>query len=477
MTFWKKTYLLLLGLILVFFILEFFLQTFSLLTKKTLARTKITHNYKNNDQVLIFCFGDSFTFGLGAPQGKDYPTQLQEILNANNLNKSFKVVNFGICGSTTTDIMQNFKHQIEANQPDFVIITAGCNDRWAFYDQAWKISWACDLLHRLKTYKLLSILRYNLQQKKEILSKQRTDIKHLPTDKTALLNEYILQANILRDKGKFKQAELLYLKTQEIIGKNYAGDLELGRCYKLNKEYDLALDLFAALLYKYPDNNELYSEVKDLFTRQDQPLKTIKFCEKFINHFNDNYLIKEILADAYITLGGNYLIQGKADIALSYYIKSFLIAEHYDRAYSKLMSICTLHPKLYRKALQQLSKKENLRKMIKKGNLFSNLLPVKFAGNTLSMINMIKIAQISQAKNITVIFSGYPQYTPPAIKQVSHLFKIPIVMQEDKFNDLLKNSDHSQYFSDKYKMHCNENGYKVMAENISTEILKLLPSK
>jgi acyl-CoA thioesterase-1 len=69
----------------------------------------------------IICFGDSLTFGTGAPQDKSYPAQLSVIIGR-------PVINAGIPGDTTTRALQRLDRDVLSQSPRIVLITLGGND-------------------------------------------------------------------------------------------------------------------------------------------------------------------------------------------------------------------------------------------------------------------------------------------------------------------------------------------------------------
>jgi lysophospholipase L1-like esterase len=69
----------------------------------------------------IVAFGDSLTFGTGATGGKDYPSQLSEII-------SRPVINAGVPGDTTASALKRLEKDVLAYSPDIVLITLGGND-------------------------------------------------------------------------------------------------------------------------------------------------------------------------------------------------------------------------------------------------------------------------------------------------------------------------------------------------------------
>jgi lysophospholipase L1-like esterase len=75
---------------------------------------------KSNYQTII-CFGDSLTYGTGASQGMDYPSQLSQMLNK-------PVINAGVPGDTTGRALKRLKRDVLSKNPDIVMITLAGND-------------------------------------------------------------------------------------------------------------------------------------------------------------------------------------------------------------------------------------------------------------------------------------------------------------------------------------------------------------
>lgn len=69
----------------------------------------------------IVAFGDSLTFGTGATDGKDYPSQLSQMI-------SRPVINAGVPGDTTASALKRLEKDVLAYSPDIVLITLGGND-------------------------------------------------------------------------------------------------------------------------------------------------------------------------------------------------------------------------------------------------------------------------------------------------------------------------------------------------------------
>ncbi|HJO95514.1 MAG TPA: arylesterase [Victivallales bacterium] len=75
---------------------------------------------KNPKGKSIICFGDSLTYGTGAPKDMNYPAQLSKMINQ-------PVINLGIPGETTSMALKRIDKVIELD-PKIVLITLGGND-------------------------------------------------------------------------------------------------------------------------------------------------------------------------------------------------------------------------------------------------------------------------------------------------------------------------------------------------------------
>ena len=69
----------------------------------------------------IVCFGDSLTYGTGAPSGKSYPAQLEGMLDR-------PVINAGVPGDTTAGALGRLQKDVLDRSPRLVLITIGGND-------------------------------------------------------------------------------------------------------------------------------------------------------------------------------------------------------------------------------------------------------------------------------------------------------------------------------------------------------------
>lgn len=72
----------------------------------------------------ILCVGDSYTYGIGASPGNDYPSWLERVLLQRE-GRRFVVINGGIGGASSSIVARELPGLLEAVEPDLVVVMAG----------------------------------------------------------------------------------------------------------------------------------------------------------------------------------------------------------------------------------------------------------------------------------------------------------------------------------------------------------------
>lgn len=82
----------------------------------------------------IVVLGDSVTYGMSCPRGETYPKQLELMLNniAPPDSQKFEVINLGVVGYNTTQIVEQFRTKGLPFEPDLIIYGYVLNDPQSF---------------------------------------------------------------------------------------------------------------------------------------------------------------------------------------------------------------------------------------------------------------------------------------------------------------------------------------------------------
>lgn len=87
---------------------------------------------KDGEIVTIVCIGDSITFGqdsvTGLQSGTTYPAHLQTLLREYYQNSNITVINEGVSGNTTTQMIDRWQTDVTDNNPNLIIFMGGAND-------------------------------------------------------------------------------------------------------------------------------------------------------------------------------------------------------------------------------------------------------------------------------------------------------------------------------------------------------------
>jgi tetratricopeptide (TPR) repeat protein len=272
----KNILLILAGIILILFILEMILRIYGFFYEKIDKRI-----FKNKNNYTILCIGDSYTYGVGAPEKKDFPSQLEIMLNS-NLQKKFKVINRGVPGQNSTEALQNLKEQIKIYKPDLIILNIGDGNFTNYYGYGTQLN---KFLYRFRTYKLLSYFYLNYKRKKidsELEKFQwETDVLN---NKKGKIQGVLRIENVKSEiyKKAFTQVKKIINKEIKLSDDYY----KAGTFYLRKNDRSEALKWYDEGISKYPGNYYIYEGLTYLYyfqNKYDKARKYMNICLRLMN--------------------------------------------------------------------------------------------------------------------------------------------------------------------------------------------------
>lgn len=461
-----KLCLILLGVLATFILLETGLNLSGYLYS-TFCLPK--YNFKQSDHNVyrILCFGDSFTYGLGAGFENSYPVQLEEILNRKAGSKKFKVFNLGVPGYNSSEVTIKLIKAIKDIKPDVAIVLIGENDLWNYEHALWKKMplglKIKTILAKFRSFRLSSILFENVKRK---LSERFCGYKLTLNQggrSEKEIAELIKKAKHFQESKEYAKAAACYRQTLMLAPGNKAVALELGHCYKFGRRYDQAIDVFLKLLRSNPEDEQIHYEIKDVLINQDDAIKTLEFYTALFQEFPENKYVRQELSKTYVHLGGVFLLTNQMDRAVNVYKKALDLDPQNKQVYLGLQMAKDFQSKYSNSKFNEA--------------FFDSLTmlniswdPYVYRKNILYN-NLKQIVKVCQQNKAVLIFSGYPLKISDVMQEIAQVYNIVLVDHRQSFNDLLQRYPWNKYFVSGYDSHCLKEGYRVMAENIAAEIL------
>lgn len=287
----QKIILVLFGLLLCIVLLEAGLRiagftiTFFREEKNRLAlKTKGTYR--------IMCLGESTTVW---GDENSWPSQLEKILNQEELGLHFTVINKGRHAVQSAIILSMLERNLDECNPDMVITMIGINDgdNTVFYDDSLSVKSKL-FFTGFRVYKLAGLLyshivnkikeislavkkneelcpkddnksklltkkrqyRGNINKQREIEIELRQELKKNPKNVEVLINLGRIYYNQYR---WYDEAEELFKKSIEINPMNYEAYNELGFCYSGQGRYKEAENMFKKAIGINPSNDQAYA--------------------------------------------------------------------------------------------------------------------------------------------------------------------------------------------------------------------------
>lgn len=166
----KRLAVVLLGVVWTLVLLEVSLRLVGIFLHTQRANSR--QRLPGDKQRVVLCVGDSFTEGLGAEDEESVPSRLEQLLNEQAGGLHTTVVNRGLAGLNSAQMLARLPGNLDRSKPDLVVLMTGANNSWNLwghglsFDHRRRSSAALDLLFRVRTIKLAVLLLRQLTEKR-----------------------------------------------------------------------------------------------------------------------------------------------------------------------------------------------------------------------------------------------------------------------------------------------------------------------
>ncbi|MEJ5267319.1 MAG: SGNH/GDSL hydrolase family protein [Bacteroidales bacterium] len=251
-------------------LVEIFLRIFGAIYS---SDTQVKRRQKSGDDIVILCIGDSFTYGIGATKGNDYPSQLQRILQSQT-NKNVIVYNRGRCAQNSFQVLSNLQKDIDQTNPDIAVLLFGMANSWNYLG----FNPQQDHIEKIKIVKLYRRIVQNIKY------------KNLSSD---------TDENVLKYANSFIEKASYY----PILGKNsYLLYYYIGRYFLSLRNWHKSINYLSFALNKNPYEGKVFYALKTAILELDMEIffkeynqvyentivdQTIDLLEKLEKQFNN----------------------------------------------------------------------------------------------------------------------------------------------------------------------------------------------
>ena len=453
-----------LGIILSIFLIEIALRIIGCIHLKTVTSDKVVQ--KGESSYVILCVGDSFTEGIGDSRGKGYPSRLEDLLSSIDREKIFIVINQGIAGHNTAQILDELKDNIDKIKPALVVLLAGGANNWNYwgYQEYLKGKTLFSTLHtqlcRVRIYKLIKLLFLNIKNKIDKIPLVRDNLQF-----------NMLDTLIYKKERNNKERVERFAKNMKLNPDNSRNYTVFGWACEEQGRYEEASRWFKKGIKLDPDDSENYTGLGWVNLHQRKNAEASKWFKKGVK-------VNSSDSSNYTGLGLIHLHNREFEEATKWFKEGVKLNPDNNENYRGIGSVYEI--------LRNSRKHEAYFEII---NFLRDLeTDNPFVLNYIEMFekesidkeigkwvksDIGKIIQMCQGEKIKLIVQNYPgnDRINESIKESAAEYSAPFVDNEYLFSELWeKGEKEGIYFvSDG---HCNAKGYNVMAKNIYEKIIE-----
>jgi len=487
----KSIFVILIGIFLSILILEVFLHCFGYVKTHWNKFTNI--KTKQPDELRILALGESMTNSGINP----YPKQLQEILSNNpKIFKKIKVINGGVPGSASRDIINNLESYLDQYNPDIVVLMTGINsDQIVNYDQ-WANIKKEDKTNNIKSIKLIKYFYQNIKSKQRIIinipnisnvqaiePNNVDDIIQFITKNIDNLQDVSLLPLLPEDSQKVSSYEKSLLDKIEFSSNKDIDCMELSNYYVGNNQRKKSTELALKAISFNPNNSNAYQRLSDIQTLSKE--YRVRLIQKAIETNPNNVF-------AYSALGEVYRIYGEQEKRINVYIlgvskvpnsfdllyeigKYYYSQENYIESEKYLQealnnadknnginsNIYQILANIYRKQNRNNEAEKALGMATQSSDVLENNLPI--------------IAEILKKKGVKLIAMQYPLRDVNILKNILKDYDASFVDNKVTFEQAINEKGVDNIFLDMFAGdfgHCTPEGNRIMAENVASIIIE-----
>lgn len=483
----EKAAVIFIGIVAFFLLSEFSLCITGLIYSATINKRALI--LRDNNEYTIVCLGDSFTVGTGAPAGQDYPSQLEGKLNAIYGIEKFKVINLGIGGGNTTQMLNELIKTLKNIKPNLVIFLGGGSNYWNYLgyhdylEENTLLSKVNDYLYRTRTYKLARLLFLDIKNK----IKNKITYFLVPNTKAnnkGFKNNKNTKKSILTDAAIYCKKGWYYnnIKQYDKAIKWFKEGLEvdpnkigcyydnIGHLYRRQGQYDEAIKWFKEGIKINPRNSCYYAGIG-------WSCRDLKQYDKAIKWLKQGIKVNPKDGDCYAHISQVYKEKGDIERALFY---NKIAIKLNPKKIAQCYEYHIFYDRVFKEKKEDIAKFLNeLRKskasipkaMIDLSDKINNKKDINEEIEKWIIFDIEKIIEICKTNRIKILLQDYPANSyftyNDAFYRVAKSNNIPFVSNYQAFCFL---PEKDKYFSP--DGHCNAKGYEIMAKNILDKIVQ-----
>ena len=439
----------------------------------------------------ILCLGDSYTYGMGSSEGKDYPSQLETMLNAGGTAARYTVFNGGKGGANSSMLLDELPGYLEAVEPDLVVVLLGGANLW---DYSGYVSHKhrhsargslFELIHRIRTIRLVSHLLHKLQQKTRQDTRESMEYVGVRT----ALDLYLrwLSSRSPAERGRAARSSHFTHGTQALALGQY--EAALGHFSKGVKAAPTHSSNYWGMGYanhglrRHEVAERWYRKCSEINPRDPNSffgIGQLHYDKMIFGDRREAWFRRGIKADPrfganYCKLGDSLMMRKHPDHegALALLKRGIELAPDYLNCYEALLAY--YHDHGDKQEMEVL-----LRRLSKRSRVAESYLAVLSAhGPQAEILSWIKadlnrIVDLIEASGARVVFQLYPNKSPAnrIIAEVALDRQLPLVKQLEIFARVAPDArDRKRLFLP--DNHCSDEGNRLVAQNLARKIRAL----